>query len=114
MRSILHEQRLNKIHPFYCFVLLQIYAQCYKKVTPNGVTIDKCIQPSIDNTNKILGLVAGDEDCYEVGWIGRRSRRRRGAYRGSHTGEREGAVGGGEVGCREEGARQDGGDGSDE
>ena len=44
----------------------QIYQECYKKETSNGVTIDKCIQPSIDFTGKILGLVAGDEECYEV------------------------------------------------
>ncbi|KAK2172210.1 hypothetical protein NP493_982g00002 [Ridgeia piscesae] len=44
---------------------LEIYSQLYKKVTPNGVTLDKCIQPSIDFTGKILGLVAGDEQSYE-------------------------------------------------
>ena len=34
---------------------------------PNGVTLDKCIQVSLDNMGKINGLVAGDEECYEVG-----------------------------------------------
>jgi creatine kinase len=43
-----------------------MYDRLYKKVTPNGVTIDKCIQPSVDNTGKIIGLVAGDEESYEV------------------------------------------------
>jgi hypothetical protein len=45
---------------------LEMYDRLYKKVTPNGVTIDKCIQPSVDNTGKIIGLVAGDEESYEV------------------------------------------------
>ena len=30
------------------------------------MTLDKCIQPSVDNTGKIVGLVAGDEECYLV------------------------------------------------
>jgi len=44
----------------------EIYAANYDKVTPNGVTFDKCIQPSVDFTGKIVGLVAGDEESYEV------------------------------------------------
>ena len=47
--------------------MFQIYAKNYDKVTPNGVTFDKCIQPSVDFTGKIVGLVAGDEESYEVG-----------------------------------------------
>ena len=35
-------------------------------MTSNGVTLDKCIQPSVDFTGKITGLVAGDEESYTV------------------------------------------------
>jgi len=42
----------------------EIYEKLYDKVTPNGVTLDKCIQPSVDNMGKIIGLVAGDEESY--------------------------------------------------
>lgn len=45
---------------------LEMYERLYRKVTKNGVTLDKCIQPSVDNTGKIIGLVAGDEESYEV------------------------------------------------
>lgn len=45
---------------------LEMYERLYKLVTPNGVTVDKCIQPSVDFTGKITGLVAGDEECYTV------------------------------------------------
>jgi creatine kinase len=41
-----------------------MYEKMYKRITPNGVTVDKCIQPSVDFTGKILGLVAGDEESY--------------------------------------------------
>jgi len=44
-----------------------MYERLFDKVTPNGVTLDKCIQPSVDYTGKICGLVAGDEESYEVG-----------------------------------------------
>lgn len=43
---------------------LEMYEKMYKRVTPNGVTVDKCIQPSVDYTGKIVGLVAGDEESY--------------------------------------------------
>lgn len=43
-----------------------MYERLWAKVTPNGVTLDKCIQPSVDNQGKIIGLVAGDEESYEV------------------------------------------------
>ena len=46
-----------------------MYERLYQKVTPNGVTLDKCIQVSLDNMGKINGLVAGDEECYEVSLI---------------------------------------------
>eukprot|EP00914_Ancora_sagittata_P013174 GHVO01025657.1.p1 GENE.GHVO01025657.1~~GHVO01025657.1.p1 ORF type:complete len:407 (+),score=80.05 GHVO01025657.1:72-1223(+) len=44
----------------------EMYEKLYKKVTPNGVTVDKCIQPSCDNMGRIIGLVAGDEESYET------------------------------------------------
>ena len=46
-----------------------MYERLSKVKTANGVTLDKCIQPSVDNTGDItglIGLVAGDPDCYEV------------------------------------------------
>ena len=43
-----------------------MYERLYTKITPNGITLDKCIQPSLDFTGKIVGLVAGDEESYEV------------------------------------------------
>ena len=46
------------------------YAQMYERLSklksPNGVTVDKCIQPSVDNKGDIIGLVAGDPECYDV------------------------------------------------
>jgi len=44
----------------------EMYERLFDKRTPNGVTVDKCIQPSVDNTGDIIGLVAGDPECYEV------------------------------------------------
>ena len=49
-----------------CALQFQMYEKLLDKVTPNGVTLDKCIQPSVDYTGKIIGLVAGDEESYEV------------------------------------------------
>ena len=43
-----------------------MYERLYKKVTPNGVTVDKVIQPSVDKVKPCIGLIAGDEDSYEV------------------------------------------------
>lgn len=50
---------------FYC---LQMYEKLSKKITSNGVTLDMCIQPSCEQVKdeKIIGLVAGDEESYEV------------------------------------------------
>ena len=45
---------------------LQMYERLYKRVTESGVTLDKCIQPAVDFNGKIIGLVAGDEQCYEA------------------------------------------------
>jgi len=43
-----------------------MYERLSKLKSPNGVTVDKCIQPSVDNKGDIIGLVAGDPECYEV------------------------------------------------
>nr|AAK35006.1 octameric creatine kinase precursor [Chaetopterus variopedatus] len=47
-----------------------IYAKLRDKVTPNGVTLNLCIQTGVDNPGhpfiKTVGLVAGDEESYEV------------------------------------------------
>jgi len=43
-----------------------MYERLFDKRTPNGVTLDKCIQPSVDNTGRIIGLVAGDPESYDV------------------------------------------------
>lgn len=47
-----------------------IYAKLRDKTTPNGVTLDQCIQTGVDNPGhpfiKTVGLVAGDEESYEV------------------------------------------------
>jgi len=49
----------------------QIYEKYWDKVTPNGVTFDKCIQTGVDNPGnkfygKKTGCVFGDEHSYEV------------------------------------------------
>ncbi|XP_072880899.1 creatine kinase U-type, mitochondrial-like isoform X2 [Hemitrygon akajei] len=47
-----------------------IYARLRDKTTPNGWTLDQCIQTGVDNPGhpfiKIVGMVAGDEESYEV------------------------------------------------
>jgi len=45
---------------------LEMYERLFDKRTPNGVTVDKCIQPSVDNTGGIIGLVAGDPESYDT------------------------------------------------
>jgi len=45
---------------------IQMYERLSKLKSPNGVTVDKCIQPSVDNKGDIIGLVAGDPECFEV------------------------------------------------
>lgn len=39
-------------------------------MTPNGYTLDQCIQTGVDNPGhpfiKTVGMVAGDEESYEV------------------------------------------------
>lgn len=47
-----------------------IYARLRDKVTPNDWTLDQCIQTGVDNPGhpfiKTVGMVAGDEESYEV------------------------------------------------
>lgn len=47
-----------------------IYAKLRNKVTPKGYTLDQCIQTGVDNPGhpfiKTVGMVAGDEESYEV------------------------------------------------
>ncbi|KFR00982.1 hypothetical protein N306_12645, partial [Opisthocomus hoazin] len=47
-----------------------IYAKLCDKATPNGWTLDQCIQTGVDNPGhpfiKTVGMVAGDEETYEV------------------------------------------------
>lgn len=47
-----------------------IYAKLRNKVTPSGYTLDQCIQTGVDNPGhpfiKTVGMVAGDEESYEV------------------------------------------------
>jgi len=44
----------------------EMYERLFDKRTPNGVTLDKCIQVSVDNTGRIIGLVAGDPESYDT------------------------------------------------
>lgn len=48
-----------------------IYARLRDKATPNSWTLDQCIQTGVDNPGhpfiKTVGMVAGDEESYEVG-----------------------------------------------
>lgn len=47
-----------------------IYSKLRDKMTPNGYTLDQCIQTGVDNPGhpfiKTVGMVAGDEESYEV------------------------------------------------
>jgi len=49
-----------------CTLCDQMYERLSKLKSPHGVTVDKCIQPSVDNKGDIIGLVAGDPECYDV------------------------------------------------
>ncbi|XP_078586741.1 creatine kinase M-type-like isoform X1 [Branchiostoma floridae x Branchiostoma japonicum] len=48
----------------------KIYAKLRDKATPAGYTLDQCIQTGVDNPGhpfiKTVGMVAGDEESYEV------------------------------------------------
>ena len=52
-----------------CTLCDQMYERLSKLKSPHGVTVDKCIQPSVDNKGDIIGLVAGDPECYDVSTI---------------------------------------------
>lgn len=47
-----------------------IYSKLCDKTTPNGYTLDAAIQTGVDNPGhpfiKTVGMVAGDEESYEV------------------------------------------------
>lgn len=47
-----------------------IYSNLRDKATPNNWTLDQCIQTGVDNPGhpfiKTVGMVAGDEESYEV------------------------------------------------
>uniref|UniRef100_A0A7N9CIP9 Phosphagen kinase N-terminal domain-containing protein n=1 Tax=Macaca fascicularis TaxID=9541 RepID=A0A7N9CIP9_MACFA len=47
-----------------------VYARLCDKTTPTGWTLDQCIQTGLDNPGhpfiKTVGMVAGDEETYEV------------------------------------------------
>ncbi|XP_031426425.1 creatine kinase S-type, mitochondrial isoform X1 [Clupea harengus] len=47
-----------------------IYGRLRDKMTPASFTVDQCIQTGVDNPGhpfiKTVGMVAGDEECYEV------------------------------------------------
>lgn len=49
-----------------------IYGRLRDKLTPNNWTLDQCIQTGVDNPGhpfiKTVGMVAGDEESYEVTW----------------------------------------------
>ena len=48
---------------------LKLYKKLYHRTTPLGVTIDQCIQIGCEQAKpeeKIIGLVAGDEYCFET------------------------------------------------
>lgn len=49
-----------------------IYGRLRDKMTPASFTVDQCIQTGVDNPGhpfiKTVGMVAGDEECYEVTW----------------------------------------------
>ena len=51
----------------------KIYARLRDKTTPSNWTVDQCIQTGVDNPGhpfiKTVGMVAGDEESYEVGVI---------------------------------------------
>ncbi|KAM9311901.1 creatine kinase U-type, mitochondrial-like [Gastrophryne carolinensis] len=62
---------LRKHHSFMASNLTPaIYAKLCNKTTPNGYTLDQCIQTGVDNPGHpnvmSVGMVAGDEECYEI------------------------------------------------
>ena len=70
-----HNVNLSNLQKLSCgeniiSILLQMYARLRDKVTPNGWTLDQCIQTGVDNPGHpfimTVGCVAGDEESYEV------------------------------------------------
>lgn len=51
-------------------MLLQVYHKLRDRKTPRGWTLDQCIQTGVDNPGHpfitTVGMVAGDEESYEV------------------------------------------------
>lgn len=49
---------------------MQLYAKLRDRKTPRGFTLDQAIQTGVDNPGhpfiKTVGMVAGDEESYEV------------------------------------------------
>lgn len=54
-------------------MLLQVYHKLRDRKTPRGWTLDQCIQTGVDNPGHpfitTVGMVAGDEESYEVWWV---------------------------------------------
>ena len=50
-----------------------MYSRLRDLKTPKGWTLDQCIQTGVDNPGhpfiKTVGMVAGDEESYEVGIV---------------------------------------------
>ena len=53
-------------------VCVQVYSHLRDLKTPKGWTVDQCIQTGVDNPGHpfitTVGLVAGDEESYEVSY----------------------------------------------
>jgi len=58
------------VHSLLCGMLLQVYHKLRDRKTPRGWTLDQCIQTGVDNPGHpfitTVGMVAGDEESYEV------------------------------------------------
>ena len=52
---------------------MQVYHKLRDRKTPRGWTLDQCIQTGVDNPGHpfitTVGMVAGDEESYEVRWV---------------------------------------------
>ena len=84
VRDFFHSsfQILTGFNQFFCeiyqfrnhgFVVFQLYNKMREWTTPSGFTLDQCIQTGVDNPGikhyeKTTGIVAGDEESYEVTW----------------------------------------------
>ena len=60
----------NNIAIIMGYYVVQMYNHLRDLKTPKGWTLDQCIQTGVDNPGhpfiKTVGLVAGDEESYEV------------------------------------------------